>query len=161
MAKEKTIGAKITILVFFGVFFLFGIAALYIAIEGAYFGYQSEGWPSVVGVIEESRIKTRKGKKSKKRSKLVVSYQYFVNDVPYRNDKARYLDNMFYPKTKKQEIVSRFPKGEKATIYYNPSEPGQSVLVQGFALGSFIGGMLLGLVFCAIGIFGFSLLRSK
>ena len=161
MTKEKTIGAKITILVFFGMFFLFGIAALYIAIEGAYFGYQSEGWSSVEGVIEESHIKTRKGKKSKKRSKLVVSYQYFVNDVPYRNDKARYLDNMFYSKTKKQEIVSRFPKGEKANIYYNPSNPDQAVLVKGFSLISFSLGVLLGLVFCAIGIFGFSLLRRE
>ncbi len=156
MATSKSIGTRLIIIVFFGIFVLFGGAALYIAGEGAYYGYQSRSWPSTRGLIEESTIKTRVKKKGRKKRSLVINYRYKVDGMTYRNGKAQYLDNMFYSKTMKQRIVSRYQAGSQAPIHYNPANPAQAVLIPGFPIWSFFGGLIVGILFSGIGLFGLS-----
>ena len=159
MAKSKGIGAKMVIIVFFGIFLSSGIVSLYIALEGANYGYQSKNWANTQGVIDESHITTRTRKKGGKKYALIINYHFNVDGMTYSNDRAQYLDNMFYPRSKKEEIISRYRPGQRALIYYNSANPDQAVLITGFATIAFSGGLAIGLLFSGFGVYGLLLLR--
>ena len=160
MGKKRTLGGTLVIIVFFGSFAALGSIALYISSEGAYYGTLSGDWPTTEGKMIESRIKTRR-KKGKKKRLLVIKYAYQVNGSRHINNKAQYLDNVFYSTTRKKEIVSQFPAGKIIPVYYNPDNPSQSVLFPGFSTGSFFGGIALGSIFMGIGMWGLVHLRKE
>ena len=93
MAK-RTLGGRITILVFFGIFLAMGLAAIYLSASGAYYGSRAELWPSTEGRIEESRTETRMRRKGKRRTRLHLSYSYAVDGIRYANDRARFLEDL-------------------------------------------------------------------
>ena len=160
MAGSRSIGVTVIIVLFFGAFAAFGGMGLFIVGQGAYYGYASKSWPSTEGVIDESRIKTRKGKKDKKKHSLVIRYHYSVDGVRHANDKAQFLDNVFSPKTKKEEIAATFRSGQPARVYYHPSDPRVSVLIPGFPLVTFLGALFVSLLFLILGLWGLILLRK-
>jgi hypothetical protein len=160
MARSKSIGTVLIIVIFFGAFAAFGGIAVFIVAEGAYLGSASHAWPSAEGVIDESRIDTQRAKNDQKKQRLVIRYHYNIDGHSYRNDKAQFLDNVFYPNTSKQQVVARFPAGQTVRVYYNPSDPQTAVLITGFPMVTFIGGLLVGLLFLGIGVWGFVLLRK-
>jgi len=160
MARFRGIGTILIIMVFFGACAAFGGVAMFIVVEGAYRGYQSQSWPATEGIVDEAEIKTRTVKNDQKKHHLVIRYHYSVDGRPYQNDKAQFLDNVFYPNTSKQAIVARFQSGHKARIYYNPANPQEAVLITGFPLVTFAGGLLVGLLFLVIGVWGILLARK-
>ena len=153
MAK-RSLGGKITILLFFGTFLGLGLVALGTAASGAYYGAQSELWPSTEGHIEQSSAQTRRRRKGRRSTRLRLSYSYAVDGISYVNDQARFLDNMFFSKTDKQAIVGRFPAGSTAPVIYDPENPQRSVLVRGYSKVSLAGGCLLGSLFVSLGGWG-------
>ena len=160
MARSKSMGTVLIIVIFFGAFAAFGGVALFIVAEGAYYGYASRSWPSAEGIIDESRIDTQRAKNDQKKHNLVIRYHYNVDGRPYHNDKAQFLDNVFYPNTSKREVVARFLDGQTVRVHYNPSNPQTAVLIPGFPMVTFIGGVLVGLLFLGIGVWGFVLIRK-
>lgn len=90
----------------------------------------------------------------------MIRYRYSVDGTRYRNDKAQFLDNVFYPRTSKREIVAEFKPGQRARVYHHPSNPQVAVLMPGFPIITFIGGLLVGMLFLGIGVFGLLLSRK-
>jgi len=159
MARSRSIGAILTIVVFFGALAVFGSIALFITAEGAYYGYASQSWPGTEGIIDASGITTVEDDQGKKKHRLMIAYHYTVDGVRYVNNKTQFLDNIFSPKTKKDHIVATFQVGQKARVSYHPSNPQTSVLITGFPIGTFLVGLLLGLLFLGLGVLGIILLR--
>jgi hypothetical protein len=145
---------------FFGAFACFGGMTLFIIAEGAYHGFASRSWPSTEGVVDESRIDTQVVRKDKKKHDLVIRYHYTVDGIAYQHDKAQFLDNVFYPKTSKQKVVAAFQAGQTVRVYHSPSNPQMAVLMPGFPVVTFVGGLLLGFLFLGIGLAGLWLVRK-
>ena len=159
MARSRSIAATLAIVVFFGALAVFGSIALYITAEGAYDGYASRSWPGTEGIIDASSITTVAEDNGQKKHRLMIVYHYTVDGVRYENTQTQFLDNMFSPKTKKDEIVATFHTGQKVRVTYHPSDPHTSVLITGFPIGTFLVGLLLGLLFLGLGVWGLILLR--
>ncbi len=160
MARSRSIGALLVMVLFFGAVAGFGGVMVFIIAEGAYYGFDSRSWPATEGIIDESRIMTQEGENDKKKHHLVIHYRYRVDGTSYRNDKAQFLDNVFYPRTSKQEVAAKFKPGQKVRVYHHPSNPRVAVLMPGFPIITFIGGLLVGMLFLGIGVLGLLLLRK-
>ena len=159
MARSRSIPATLIIVVFFGALAVFGSMALFITGQGAYYGYASRSWPDTEGVIEASGITTVEEGNDKKKHRLIIAYHYTVDGVRYEHNKTQFLDNLFSPKTRKDEIIASFPVGQKVRVIYHPSDPQTSVLIRGVPIGTFLVGFLLGLLFLGLGVCGLILLR--
>lgn len=159
MASSRSFGANLAIVVFFGAFAVFGGIALFITAEGAYRGYTSRSWPDTEGIIDASYIQTVAKDKGQKKHRLIIAYHYTVDGAQYLSSKTQFLDNVFSPKTKKDQIVATFRPDQKVRVTYNPSDPQISVLITGFPIGTFLGGLFLGLLFLGLGLWGLILLR--
>lgn len=123
------------------------------ALYGFRQGIASKNWPNVKGKIIESRIEkevweTREGTKVVEVAR--IKYEYEIKGKLLINDKVSLGKNTFADATVKQ-----FPKGKDVTVYYNPKNPQEAVLVQGATWGAFkivffIGGILLALLLIPI-----------
>ncbi|MEO1246439.1 MAG: DUF3592 domain-containing protein [Pseudomonadota bacterium] len=84
-------------------------------------------WPSVKGLIVQSALRD-------KHTDCIVRvvYEYVVGEQSYRNDVVRF-DQAEITVREKEALVSSHPVGRTVSVYYNPDEPGQSVLVRGAA----------------------------
>lgn len=95
---------------------------------------ESLGWPSVTGLVTRSNLETHRSKigvqRNKTRYRVEVDYEYIVGDERYENDVVRFNQDELSP-TDKERLVSAHPVGRRVEVFYNPSKPGQSVLVQG------------------------------
>lgn len=117
-----------------------GVSAswLYARYEGylAAAAEESLHWPSVEGLVTRSKLETYRKKvgaeRNQVRYRVDVAYEYIVGDERYENDVVRFdQDNL--SQTDKERLVSAHPVGRQVEVFYNPSNPGQSVLVRGSA----------------------------
>jgi hypothetical protein len=104
-------------------------------------------WPSASGTVVSSHIERRSNvsyniRRRNTRYVPVIAYSYSVRDVPYQ---AERIGNGIYVGITRRAMdywVKRFPKGAPISVYYNPAQPGDAVLVPvtnsnlvGFAVG--------------------------
>lgn len=90
-------------------------------------------WPSVPGLVNRSELEFHRnnvgtGKKTNYRVEII--YEYVVDDQLYRNDVVRF-DQGELSTESKQLLVSTYPVGRRVEVFYDPDDPGQSVLVRG------------------------------
>lgn len=94
----------------------------------------SLGWPSVTGLVTRSNLETVRRKigvqRNETRYRVDVDYEYIVGDERYVNDVVRFNQDELST-TDKERLVSAYPVGRQVEVFYNPSKPGQSVLVRG------------------------------
>jgi hypothetical protein len=84
----------------------------------------SPGWPAVDGMVtasERGRVALR--------TQPRVTYSYAVNGVPHTAKRVSFTPAV--PKEKIDEVLSRYPVGEKITVHYLPENPVQAVLEPG------------------------------
>jgi hypothetical protein len=115
----------------------------------------SKNWSRVEGTVIKSRVEEKKrtsssgggssgprghGSSSSSTSvyytyRPVVSYSYVVDGKNYDNDRINFRQDDEYKhrrgKRHAQKIVSRYPEGSKITVYYDPEDPQEAVLVSG------------------------------
>lgn len=95
---------------------------------------ESLAWPSVAGLITTSNLETYRSKigtqRNKIRYRVEVGYEYIVGEKRYENDIVRFNQDKL-SKSDKERLVSAHPVGRQVEVFYNPSQPGQSVLVRG------------------------------
>ena len=100
-------------------------------------GKQSESWPSVQGNLAGESTSSRKKKR------IHISYEYRVKDVTYKNSRVNFQDD----KASKKQIRSQYNVGDSLAVFYNPTDPEQSVLQRGATLTSLLM-KLFGALFC-------------
>ncbi len=97
---------------------------------------QSASWPAVEGTVISSKVTSESSGSGKSRStsyKADVRYQYDVDGVAYEHDRLRIGLVSTGFKSSAQADVRKHPKGA-TTVYYDPIEPGNSVLEPGLHL---------------------------
>ena len=90
-------------------------------------------WPAASGLVTHSELEYRRneiGTGEKTNYDAMVRYEYVIDDQLYSNDVVRFDQGML-SNDRKRLLVSEHPIGKRVAVYYNPDDPGQSVLVRG------------------------------
>jgi hypothetical protein len=133
-------------------------------------GYEIKGsretsnWPSITGTITSSSVRTETRRESNKTSTVYfpnVQYRYKIDGQPYTSSRIAFGNASGGRKSFAQDVVEKYPSGQKITVYYDPDDPQYAILETGFTWNSiFI--FLGGIVFFAAGVLCLkTYLRSK
>lgn len=91
-------------------------------------------WPSVTGLVTHSNLdlsRTKVGaQRHKTRHRVEVTYEYVVDGNRYENDVIRF-NQQNLSRSEKERLVSDHPVGRQVEVFYDPSDPDESVLVRG------------------------------
>ncbi|MDJ0759462.1 MAG: DUF3592 domain-containing protein [Woeseiaceae bacterium] len=90
-------------------------------------------WPRVAGLVTHSDLVGRQSEKSdadEANPQVDVNYEYVVDNKLYRNDVVRF-DQQLLPVKRKEVLVGSYPSGKRVDVFYDPDNPGNSVLERG------------------------------
>jgi len=91
---------------------------------------KSKDWKKTEGEIVNSKV--QKTNDDGVIYKAVIRYKYTIGEKVYFSNRVFYGDNTWSNFSKSAKtLVNKYPKGEKALVYYNPKHPNQSVLETG------------------------------
>ena len=92
---------------------------------------ESARWPSAPGVIARSYMQTGYFK-SMEGFTPAVQYKYQVGKREYWGERIDFhLSHTLNSRTYAASWLARYPTGKVVSVYYDPKEPGSSVLVSG------------------------------
>lgn len=130
------------LIVFLAVFLSLWYAIIFV-FQGTYQeAEQAIDWPTVEGTILESAIESETSSRQFRDSQGSTTNKTTTEYIPriryqYRVEGQQYENNIFQkignpgPRSAAQQIVKRYPKGSPTTVYYDPTDPQNSVLVPG------------------------------
>ncbi len=134
-------------------------------------GSGSDNCPFTLGTIVDSELKKCStgggpGSSSNSGVKVRFQYEYTVDGITHTNDRLRFGVNRCQTSNAAEDIArndfSTFPVGADITVYYDPADPQESVLVKGTAglfgtrIGWLFGAAFVFLVLPAISVvYGF------
>jgi hypothetical protein len=160
MDKAQKQGIIVTI-IFGGSFSLFGLLFLYFGIKNFVIAYESDNWPTVVGIITESKINRKRSEsKSNGSSTSVVvynaqvKYEYHIGKTKFIGRKIKIDDISSSNKNPTIVTLKKYPVGSKVTIFYNPKSHDYSLLEPGYNRDIFL------LPFIGFGLLLFGILMT-
>jgi hypothetical protein len=114
-------------------------------------GCVSSTWPKTICTIQESRLVIAPGPHGNGWTPRII-YTYTVDGHSYRGSKidtrGAWNDNL------SRHVVDAYPTGSQRPVYYSPSDPSRSILVNGIHSSSFFG-LVLGTIILSFGaLFG-------
>ena len=125
-------------------------------VGGCWQGWQalrSASWPTADGEVLSSSVASHRSSSQGRSSTTYgaeVHYRYEVDGVRYENDDLRIGQVFTAFRSQAQKAARRHPRGP-AKIYYDPSDPQNSVLEPGFHLGNCLMPGV-GLLFTVVGV---------
>jgi len=149
---------------FMVVFMLLGAISIWAAADTIWYGWSSENWPRVEGVITSTEIdsSTQQGNSSFSSTAKstttyfpTILYRYEVNGGIYEGYEITFGGYSFINRDDAEEVLVRYPVNQRVDVYYKPDKPQKSVLEPGlteFPYGFLFGGMLFV-------VFGFLVIR--
>jgi len=140
---------------FIFVFFVGGVAAIIFGIRNRKKGTESQNWPKVMGKISRAEVleelDTDEEGFTSKSYKPEIEYQYGVGDEEFTSTKVSFGGTRTYSSHKKaEESLINYPLNGSVSVFYNPQDPSESVLIQG-TKGT-MGLIIVGIVFLAVSI---------
>ena len=91
----------------------------------------SADWDEVAGLVTSANVR-RDGRTTRKSAEIFyvpeVTYQYTINDREYESQKVA-TETLECSYAYAVEIATRFPAGQPASVYVNPADPADSVLL--------------------------------
>jgi hypothetical protein len=90
---------------------------------------QSTGWPSVAGVVVDTRSVWSSSPRSGRSYWPRVRYRYAVGGTAYLGDRVSFRAD--YARADAEGAVARYPAGSAVSVSYSPGNPGSSVLEPG------------------------------
>lgn len=111
-------------------FLLFCIYMLRYALINHREANASNHWETTTGKLTESQLwgKRRIDGEMVDSENLSVKYQYDVNGKTFTGSRATFY-TLHYPET--VDFSKRYPKGSTVSIFYNPQNPSESVIIPG------------------------------
>lgn len=113
----------------------------------------SASWPSVQGQITGALLDYSTDADGGDSYSPQVTYAYAVNGRSYEGQTIKFGENSYGSKRKAQEILERYPNGQRIAVFYNPAQPDRAVLEPGVSGGSYIV-LGIGLLFVFLSLFG-------
>jgi hypothetical protein len=89
--------------------------------------HASHGWPTVPGVVQESRIDS-KWSQHRRLFRLVLSYRYEIGRDGYDGDMAMFGPSWLTSRKSTEALAQKYPVGAKVTVHYDPEDPKTAVL---------------------------------
>jgi len=132
-------------------FILIGMIFLYFGVPGLIRAKDSVNWPTAQGKILSSSVKSGTTAGSETKTYAEVTYEFSINGTTFYGDRVMYGGYIASSRPSyAMNIVKRYPKGKKVTVYYMPENPEECLLEPGLKAQSlFLPG--LGLVFFCVG----------
>ncbi len=134
------------------IFGIIGVVTLLFSVISAINAYKSESWPFVSGYIKFAEcgqfVDVRGGASAKK-----IRYEYTVNNLVYQSDRE-----YFGIPIARNSCVAGYTPSQAVSVYYDPSNPENAVLVTGQTRENFFG-LIVGLLFSIFAILAFMLDR--
>jgi len=148
--------------IFFLIFLISGIVTLFCAIGSLEKAKTSENWPTTEGQVVSSDIvtgidwrRTGKDRRTYTTYKPIVLYEYSVNDTKYSSNMVSFVgEDESEMQGHARRIVNRYPPGKKVIVYYNPDNPKEAVLETGVSPITYVATLVMGIAFCAVGLWG-------
>lgn len=139
--------------VFFGVFFLAGIAVIYLGtIHPLYQAAVAMGWQETPCTVDSSQVLVSKGSKGGSTYRIEVVYHYRCEGQAYTSKRYQFSSGSSSGREGKQRVVDQYPQGRETVCYVNPAKPGEAVIKRGLNLEMLYG--LFGLPFLIVGALG-------
>lgn len=90
----------------------------------------SNDWPSVTGALTELQLwgKRRINGEMVDSENLSVQYQYELNGKKFAGRRVAFY-TLHYPET--VDFAKCYPQGSRVSVFYNPQNPAESVIVPG------------------------------
>lgn len=144
---------------FFGLFFLVGLGALYpLFVRPVLKLLQAKEWRAVDCSVISSEVRPHHGSDSTTYS-VDILYSYEVSGREYRSNRYDFMGGSSSGYDSKSEVVGRYPPGSRATCFVNPEDPQDVVLNREFQAIYLLG--LIPLVFVAVGLGGLAFSLKK
>ena len=89
-------------------------------------------WPETEGVVISSEVYTSESSEGGSSFCLDISYEYTVDNVKYTGYRVSYSSEDSCDSWS-QDADKDYPEGKTIPVYYDPSDPSESVLETGFA----------------------------
>ena len=112
---------------------------------------KSMDWPSVAGVIERSKVVSKR-KSDGTMYSADVAFAYEVDGQGFKGSNVTFGGGMSSSNSRMaNSVVSRYRKGQKVDVFHDPEEPGNSVLEPGASWKSWLV-FGIGLLFLGVGV---------
>lgn len=98
----------------------------------------STSWPKAQGVITDSRVHSSRDSDGAMSYQPDVVYEYSIQNRSYKNQTIKFGENSYSNHSDAEYYVTRYPKGKKVSVSYDPKRPDKSVLEPGVTGGSYI-----------------------
>ena len=112
----------------------------------------SQAWPLVMGVVMETDLRIGGGIGGGEEFIPVIRYRYTVNDQMYQSEKFSFgRGQRSVLEREAQDILDQYPINSEVTVYYNPDDPQEAVLVReskSTKIGLVVGVVMLVTVVC-------------
>lgn len=141
-------------------FCLVGLATLTFFIHRLRKARRSRHWPVVRGRLEQAGLRQvfYNGREADgsadMASALVVDfrYRYEVDGTVYQGSRVTFSDHVSKPAGSLRKLQAKFQVGQTVSVYYNPDDPSDSVLLPGPRITHFTP-MITSLAFLAVGAY--------
>jgi hypothetical protein len=123
---------------------------LWMIIQGigrALFRNREESWKAVEGTVTQSVIEEDRGGESTT-FRARIEYTYRVGHITFIGDRVAPLQRLIRTRWAAEQLVGRYGLGRNIKVYFNPRNPGQSVLEPGRQIPTAIGLVAFGAVVC-------------
>ncbi len=141
---------KIFLLIFGSVFALFGsIMIKPFLITPLQKSQDSKTWNEIAAVVVSSKVKSHSDDDGTTYSPY-IAYRYTIDGEEYFGDRYTFVGGSSSGRDRKAAIVRQYPNGREFTLYVNPADPSESVIIRDAGAELLFG--LIPLVFTIIGI---------
>ncbi len=150
--------------IFAGIFTLIGVGVLIWGISDSRSALKSRNWPYVTGQVINSYVGESSDDDGTTYS-AEIQYTYVVSVRQYTGTRVSHGDISTSNSADAEKIIARYPEGQAVEVFYDPTDPQQSVLQTGFTTGLLLP-LGLGTIFTLVGGFmligfTFQFIRSR
>lgn len=108
---------------------IFGVD--YLLLESTRHQWESRAFVETQGTIERCKLKISHGSKGSSSYSVAVQYSYNYNGRKYASEQFRYGKFGSSDHDWAANFVDSHPKGSPVTVYCDPAQPGEAVLIRG------------------------------
>lgn len=149
-SKTKQRSGKWFMVLFGLIFTLVGAAVLKpLLITPLQKTHDAKTWKSVPATVISSKVKSHDSDDGTTYS-VYIAYRYEIDGQEYLGDRYTFMGGSSSGYDRKAEIVRQYSEGHRFTLFVNPSDPADSVILRDYSLTLLFG--LLPLVFIAAGL---------
>ncbi len=135
---------------------LFGVVFLAIGLGVTYGTFvrplqrqvEARDWVPVEAVVTKSAVRVHSGDDTTTYS-VYIAYRYDFNGQAWQGDRYRFTSGSSSGRFAKQQVVSAHPVGRKITVYVDPADPAESVILRDAGRALYLG--LIPLIFALVG----------